>query len=83
MKKVPIENWKSTDRPGTISKEWHCEVKPMLSVSSQYVVSLYDAFQKGPYVHIIMEYCDGGNLRKYLQHREKALKQINEDVYRL
>jgi serine/threonine protein kinase len=80
VKKVPVEGWKSTDRPGTLSKEWHREVVPMASVSSQFVVSLYDAFQRGPYVHIIMEHCEKGNLRQYLKEREESSNPLNEAV---
>jgi serine/threonine protein kinase len=77
---VPIENWKARIGPDPLSAEFIREVKPMLSVSSQYVVSLYDAFQKGPYVHIVMEFCERGNLRQYLKERDTALKPVNEDV---
>jgi serine/threonine protein kinase len=80
MKKIPVEHWSSTDK-STHNRALHNEeVQAMASISSPYVVSLYDAFQSGPYIHIITEFCEEGNLRGYMGQRELQGKRMTEEV---
>jgi len=56
------------------------ELNILLSVDHPYIVKFYEAFLDHKYVHLVMEYCNGGDLSdkllKIKKFREKDAKKI-------
>ena len=44
------------------------------------IVKYYEDFEDKTYVNIVMEYCDGGDLRKFMQKVKKAKKLPEAEV---
>jgi serine/threonine protein kinase len=59
--------------------EVKCEAKILSSLTSQYIVKFYENFFEDNNLNIVMEYCDGGDLAKYLQNNYNTGKFIKEE----
>ena len=55
-------------------KESVLEAIIMSKINNQYIVKYYDSFVKKDSINIIMEYCENGDLGKYLK------KQMNRNL---
>ena len=67
LKKIPLNK---TDENQL--KQIKNEAKILSQINSEYIVKYYDSFSDGNSFNIIMEYCDGLDLRKYISdHKEK------------
>ncbi|KAJ1730697.1 hypothetical protein LPJ61_002885, partial [Coemansia biformis] len=55
------------------------EVAVHESVSHPNVVQLYDSFEDDRYVYLVMEYCEGGDLWRYLRQRAQPIQGARED----
>jgi NIMA (never in mitosis gene a)-related kinase len=55
------------------------ESKLLSSLDSHYIVKYYDSFVENNNLNIVMEYCDSGDLSKYLQINQGIVKRISED----
>ena len=51
------------------------EAKLLSLIKSNYVVKYYESFLEGEDLNIVMEYCDNGDLCKYLSEQKKPLKE--------
>jgi serine/threonine protein kinase len=47
------------------------------------IVKYYDDFEDKNYVNIVMEFCDGGDLRKYLQKVKKSKRLPEPEVLQI
>ena len=56
------------------------EAKILSSINSKYVVKYYDSFQENNNLDIVMEYCDGGDLGKYINSKKEKNEKISEDL---
>ena len=74
LKKIPILQTSSKEEIIQIKNE----AKYLASINSDYIVKYYDSFEKNNMLYIIMEYCEGGDLDKYLHKNNKIL--LNEDI---
>jgi len=48
-------------------------------IDSHFIVKYYDSFVENNNLNIVMEYCDSGDLAKYLQINMNIVKHLNED----
>ncbi len=55
------------------------EATILSSLTSDNIVKYYESFIEGMNLYIIMEFCDGGDLSKFLEIEKKKKKGINED----
>ncbi len=53
------------------------ELKIMKMVKSNYIIKIYDYFEKGRYLYIIMEYAPYGDLHSYIQRNKYRNKHIS------
>ena len=56
------------------------EAKILSSINSVYVVRYYDSFEEKNFLNIVMEYCDGGDLGKFIEEKKLKNEPINEDL---
>ncbi len=55
------------------------ESKILAQLKSEFITSYYDSFIEKNNLNIVMEYCDGGDLSRYLNYYSKNNKFISED----
>ena len=55
------------------------EATILSSLISDYIVKYYESFMEGSNLNIIMEFCDGGDLSRYLEIKKLTKKYISED----
>lgn len=55
------------------------ESKILSSLNSQYIVKYYDSFLENNHMNIVMEYCESGDLGKFLSTTKSTVKLLNED----
>ncbi len=55
------------------------ESKLLSSINSHFIVTYYDSFVENNNLNIVMEFCDSGDLAKYLQINNGIVKRLNED----
>jgi len=55
------------------------EAKILSSVNSEYVVKYYEAFYSEHSFNIVMEFCDGSDLKKYIKEHKSQNKLIEKD----
>ena len=51
------------------------------NAQSPFIVQIFDCFKVGPFVYIILEFCDSGSLEDYLE--KKGGKLDEEDARRI
>ena len=51
------------------------EIEILKICQHPYIITLYDVFENPTYIHIIMEYCGGGDLFSYLEKRNFRLQE--------
>ena len=56
------------------------EAKILSSIDSEYIVKYYDSFSDNECFNIVMEYCDGLDLRKYINKHKEKNKLIEKDL---
>ena len=56
------------------------EAKILSSIKSIYVVKYLESFEEKNFLNIVMEYCDGGDLGKFIEENRNKNKYINEDL---
>ena len=56
------------------------EAKILSSIDSEYIVKYYDSFSDNESFNIVMEYCDGLDLRKYINEHKETNKLIEKDL---
>jgi len=56
------------------------EAKVLSSIDSEYIVKYYDSFSDNESFNIVMEYCDGLDLRKYINEHKEKNKLIEKDL---
>ena len=56
------------------------EAKILSSINSEYIVKYYDSFSDNESFNIVMEYCDGLDLRKYIDEHKVTNKLIEKDL---
>ena len=61
-------------------KDVKLEAKILSSINSIYVVRYYDSFEEKNFLNIVMEYCDGGDLGKFIEEKKSKNEPINEDL---
>ena len=74
MKKISVEMASRED----ISKMEN-EAKILSSVNSEYVVKYYESFYSQHSFNIVMEFCDGSDLKKYIKEHKSQNKLIEKD----
>ena len=61
-------------------KEAKSEARILSSVRSSYIVRYFESFEEKNYLHIVMEYCDGGDLNEFLNKNKKTRYLLKEDL---
>ena len=61
-------------------KDVKLEAKILYSIKSPYVVRYYDSFEEKNFLNIIMEYCNGGDLSKFIEEKKSKKEYLNEDL---
>ena len=56
------------------------EAKILSSINNEHIVKYYDSYQDEEYFYILMEYCDGMDLRELIDKHKKEDKPINENL---
>lgn len=56
------------------------EAKILSSIKSDYVVRYYDSFEDNNKLMIVMEYCDGGDLDKFITSQKQTKHYLKEDL---
>ena len=59
---------------GKLLQQMECEIKVLKNIQSPHIISLYDVLKTSNNVYLIMEYCEGGDLDKFV----KANKKVEE-----
>lgn len=75
MKQISLESMTPREQLDAIN-----EVKIMAALNHPNVVRYYDSFLEGNQLQIIMEYCDAGDLQKFLKKSEKEDVLPREDI---
>ena len=74
MKKISVEMASRED----ISKMEN-EAKILSSVNSEYVVKYYESFYSEHSFNIVMEFCDGSDLKKYIKEHKSQKKLVEKE----
>lgn len=61
-------------------KDVELEASILSSIKSIFVVRYYDSFKEKNFLNIVMEYCDGGDLGKFIEEKKAKNEPINEDL---
>ena len=61
-------------------KDVKLEAKILHSIKSPYVVKYFDSFEEKNFLNIVMEYCDGGDLGKFIEEKKTINERLNEDL---
>ena len=56
------------------------EAKILSSITSEFIVKYYSSFTDQNTLNIVMEYCESGDLAKYLNIKKNLVKILNEDL---
>ena len=56
------------------------EANILSQMNSTYVVKYCDSFEDKNFLNIVMEFCDGGDLSKFLEIQKKTGRKIKEDL---
>jgi len=56
------------------------EAKILSSITSEFIVKYYASFLENNTLNIVMEYCESGDLSKYLSIKRNLVKILNEDL---
>ena len=56
------------------------EAKILSSIHNEHIVRYYDSYKDKEYFYILMEYCEGSDLKKFINEYKKKNKTINEDI---
>ena len=74
MKKISVEMASRED-----IEKMENEAKILSSVNSEYVVKYYESFYSEHSFNIVMEFCDGSDLKKYIKEHKSQKKLIEKD----
>jgi serine/threonine protein kinase len=74
MKKISVEMASRED-----IEKMENEAKILSSVNSEYVVKYYESFYSDHSFNIVMEFCDGSDLKKYIKEHKSQNKLIEKD----
>ena len=61
-------------------KDVKTEAELLSQMNSAYVVKYYDSFEEKNFLNIVMEFCDGGDLGRFLNYQMKTGRLLKEDV---
>ena len=61
-------------------KDVKLEAQILSSINSPYVVRYYDSFEEKNFLNIIMEYCNGGDLAKFIEEKQSKNEKLKEDL---
>ena len=75
IKQIPFDNLSSKEK-----NEVKQEAKILSLINSIYVVKYYESFEENNCLNIVMEYCDGGDLLKFLEKNKKTNILLKEDL---
>ena len=75
IKQIPLDNLTSKQ-----IYEVKQEAKILASINSIYVVRYYDSFEENNSLNIVMEYCNGGDLSKFLDENKKTKILLKENL---
>ena len=79
LKEIPLNSTSAAEKINSVQNE----ADILSSLDNKYVVKFYTSFKKNQNIYIIMEYCDKGDLCKFLSKRKKLRKSrdnfLNED----
>ena len=56
------------------------ESKILSNVQSPYLVKYYESFEENNFLNIVMEYCDGGDLNKFIKKNEQTKFYLKENI---
>lgn len=78
MKKIPKNQYRSE-----VLEEIKNEAKLLSKVNNEHIVKYYESFSSTNSFNIVMEYCDGTDLEKYIDKHKREHKKIGkEEIYR-
>ena len=61
-------------------KEIQNDIKILSTINNELILKYYDSFSDNESFNIVIEYCNGLNLRTYLNERKKNNKLIEKDI---
>ena len=61
-------------------KDVKLEAKILNTIKSPYVVKYFDSFEEKNFLNIVMEYCDGGDLGKFIEEKKAKKEYLIEDL---
>ncbi len=75
IKKIPINNAEEKERNKILN-----EANILSSIDSEYIVKYYESFSDENSFNIVMEYCDGLDLRKFINEHKKRNKLLKKEL---
>lgn len=78
MKKIPKNQYRRE-----VMEEIKNEAKLLSKVNNEHIVKYYESFSSTNSFNIVMEFCDGTDLEKYIDKHKREYKKIRkEEIYR-
>ena len=78
MKKIPKNQYRRE-----VMEEIKNEAKLLSKVNNEHIVKYYESFSSTNSFNIVMEFCDGTDLEKYIDKHKREYKKIGkEEIYR-
>ncbi|KAA6384156.1 MAG: putative NEK protein kinase [Streblomastix strix] len=72
--------WKKIKLPNFSAKiEFERELSQLKRIISPHTIAIIDGFMTDGYYYVIMEYCEKGSLRSYMNREKKKKRRPNED----
>ena len=77
IKQISLEGLKHREKELELVSQ---EAKILSLIDSDFVVKYYDFFEEEDIIFIVMEFCDGGDLEKFLKTKKKSKIFLDEDL---
>jgi len=75
LKQISLKGLKEKEK-----EDFKNESKILKSLNSKYVVKYFDSFEEDNNLNIVMEFCDSGDLCKFLDYHRLNKKPLSEDL---
>jgi serine/threonine-protein kinase ULK/ATG1 len=73
--KVAVKSIEIKKITKSVEKQVENEIKNLTTLSSPFIVKLYDYFRSGDHIYMVLEYCEDGDLKNYLSKKKEGLSE--------